>query len=228
MSPALILGVAPLDRARQSRWAYLLFIALAVLTLFTAAVAAPGMTREDGLYESTTALGFALGALVAACLCLKAWAALDGPEKSVYCVAGGVSLLAFLSEVSFGARMFGWSMPSMRGGGEFDGAHDVVILMVRWAKGASAFAVAVVAAIGVATFGLAGYVLRASIVRLARRVYEEPALFRLAVSAALLFGAVGLDAYSSRRAELAEEAMETVASLGVLYAMVLGFFTKTR
>ena len=46
-------------------------------------------------------------------------------------MAGGLGLLAFLDEISFGARLFGWPMPAMFGGGEFDGAHDLVILAYR-------------------------------------------------------------------------------------------------
>lgn len=43
----------------------------------------------------------------------------------------GLALLACLSEISFGARHFGFAMPEMQGGGELDGAQDLVMLAYR-------------------------------------------------------------------------------------------------
>lgn len=211
----------------QSKTAYLLLVAGAVLVLFLAGLAAPRLTREDGMFESATALAFGLGTLVAACLLISHWRALDATERGFFCTAGAVSALAFLSEVSFGARMFGWSMPKMNGGGEFDGAHDVVIVFVRWAKSASAMALGLVLFLACGAVALCAWVCRSRIARWTRRILQDQAFFMLAVSAGLLGGAVGLDSWSARRVEVLEEAFETVAGVGVLSALMLSYAKRS-
>jgi hypothetical protein len=202
---------------------YLLLVFAAVLGLFAAGLAAPRLTREDGVFESAAALSFALGALVAAAFIFKRWHGLDSTERGLFGAAGVFSALAFLSEVSFGARHFGWSMPKMAGGGELDGVHDVVIMSVRWARGATAAALGLMVGLVTAVLGVTLWLLRSLIFRLARRTSADPVLFGMAVSAVLLCAAVGLDTSSIRRAEFLEEALETVASFSLLAAFVLGF-----
>lgn len=83
---------------------------------------------EDRALEMTTAFLF-LAAFVVGLLSLLRLGARRYP---VLLPAGtGLGLLGFLDEISFGARYFGWSMPEMSGGGQFDGAHDLVILTYR-------------------------------------------------------------------------------------------------
>jgi len=84
------------------------------------------MLSEDGAIEWASAAFFASAAVGAAARLLRR--AGDG-WLSFY--VGALATLCFLSEVSFGARLFGWDMPEMRGGGELDGAHDLVLLAWR-------------------------------------------------------------------------------------------------
>lgn len=81
--------------------------------------------REDGVVEMAAALLF-LAALVIGVhrRLYRSWIGL------VFC---GLALLACLSEISFGARHLGFAMPAMHGGGELDGAQDLVMLAYRGA-----------------------------------------------------------------------------------------------
>ncbi|CAN0576062.1 unnamed protein product, partial [Ectocarpus sp. 12 AP-2014] len=79
--------------------------------------------KEDGVVELTAALLF-LAALVV------------GLYRRLYKTAIGfafcnLALLACLSEISFGARHLGFSMPAMTGGGELDGVQDLVMIAYR-------------------------------------------------------------------------------------------------
>lgn len=114
-------------RVRPSRLAW-----LAVnVTLLLAPLGWPRLRGplfgEDRLVETVTALCF-LGAFAAGTA--LAWRIAPG-RRPLVATAAGLGLIGFLDEVSFGARMFGWTMPAMPGGGEFDGAHDVVVLTWR-------------------------------------------------------------------------------------------------
>lgn len=206
----------------QSRVAYALALSGSVFVLFMAGTAMPQLVREDGAFESATALAFALAALAAATLLMRDWPRLDASRKGVFCAAGAFSALAFLSEVSFGARLFGWSMPKMEGGGELDGAHDLAIIVVRWARSASALALGLVLSAVLGVGAALAWLLRARIVQLARRTLHDSVLFGLAAAAVLLVGAVVLDSFSMRGAEVLEEALETVAGFNLLCAFMLG------
>lgn len=83
---------------------------------------------EDRLIE-TIAAGFFLAAFVVGVAFLIAYRVRR--YRVFLFIASSLGLLGFLDEISFGARLFGWSLPEMPGGGEFDGAHDVVILTYR-------------------------------------------------------------------------------------------------
>ncbi len=79
--------------------------------------------REDGVVEMTAALLF-LAALVIGVhrRLFRSWTGF------IFCV---LALLACLSEISFGARFLDFAMPAMAGGGELDGAQDLVMLAYR-------------------------------------------------------------------------------------------------
>ncbi|QTD55488.1 hypothetical protein [Parasphingorhabdus cellanae] len=81
--------------------------------------------KEDGIVETTAALLFLVALII-------------GVRRRLYrngtgLVLCGLALLACLSELSFGARLFSFSMPAMAGGGELDGAQDLVMLAYRQA-----------------------------------------------------------------------------------------------
>lgn len=79
--------------------------------------------REDGIVEMAAAILF----LVA--LIIGVWRQLYRTLVGfAFC---GLALLACLSEISFGARYLGFAMPAMPGGGELDGAQDLVMLAYR-------------------------------------------------------------------------------------------------
>jgi hypothetical protein len=85
-----------------------------------------GLLREDGAIEWASATLFAIAALLAA-LSLRGRDGFDW--LALYVILLGT--LCCLSELAFGARLFGWDMPDMRGGGELDGAHDLVLVAWR-------------------------------------------------------------------------------------------------
>jgi hypothetical protein len=82
---------------------------------------------EDRLVETATALFLLLSFLVAA---TALWRTRSPLYRLELAGAGALGLIAFLDEISFGARIFHLKMPAIEGGGEFDGAHDV--LTVAW------------------------------------------------------------------------------------------------
>jgi hypothetical protein len=101
---------------------------VALLVLSTARPRWRGLLfGEDRAVETATALLF-LATFTSAAAFLIAG---SQRYRGLLFMAGGLGLLAFLDEISFGARLFGWPMPAMSGGGEFDGAHDLVILAYR-------------------------------------------------------------------------------------------------
>ncbi|WP_337658578.1 hypothetical protein [Sphingorhabdus sp. Alg231-15] len=81
--------------------------------------------REDGIVEMTAALLFLAALLVGLHRQLfRTWIGF------LFC---SLALLACLSEISFGARHIGFSMPAMQGGGELDGVQDLVMIAYRTA-----------------------------------------------------------------------------------------------
>ncbi len=82
--------------------------------------------REDGVVETAAAMLFLAALMVG--LYRKLFRSVVGLS---FC---GIALLACLSEISFGARYFDFAMPAMTGGGELDGAQDLVMLAYRGAE----------------------------------------------------------------------------------------------
>ncbi len=115
---------------------------IALMVLYALGWRARSIFGEDRALEMTTAFLF-LAAWVVGLLHLLRQGARHYPV--LLPAAASLGLLGFLDEVSFGARYFGWSMPEMPGGGEFDGAHDLVILTYRLAAGADSTIVGIVA-----------------------------------------------------------------------------------
>ncbi|UVO52257.1 hypothetical protein M0208_17710 [Sphingomonas sp. SUN019] len=82
---------------------------------------------EDGVVEWASATLFLGAAYLAAISLLRSDGVADRIATSYVLL---LSALCFLSEVSFGARMFGWDMPKMAGGGELDGGQDLVQIAI--------------------------------------------------------------------------------------------------
>ncbi|WP_126665561.1 hypothetical protein [Croceibacterium ferulae] len=52
-------------------------------------------------------------------------------DRALMLFVGILGVACFLSEISFGARQLGFSMPAMPGGGQLDGGQDFVMLAKR-------------------------------------------------------------------------------------------------
>jgi hypothetical protein len=197
-----------------------------VALLFTFGLSGPGLFVEDGLVENLSALGFAVAALFALSAALLGPASTTFAERSILFGVSGLSLVLFLSEISFGARIFHIQMPRMSGGGEFDGGHDVVILIIRHLRDAGHVEM-LVAVIGGGLFLAAIFVLLRRFQRQAgmivRHVLSKAFEFRLVVALGMLASAVILDVIPSYKASILEEVLEF--SAGVVLAMaVLALF----
>jgi hypothetical protein len=150
------------------------------------------------------------------------------PERSILLGTSGLSLILFLIEISFGARILDIRMPQMSGGGEFDGGHDIVIVVFRHLRDAGRTE-ALVAGIGGALL-LATAVALLSLFRqkaqaVVSYVFLRPFEFRLVVAVGLLASAVTLDLIRSYKAAVLEEVLE-FSACGVLILAVFAFRTR--
>jgi hypothetical protein len=202
--------------------AFVAATAAAVILLFTIGSARRELLIEDGIVEGLGAAGFAVASLLALSTALLMRAFLTPIERSLLVGTGALSLVLFLSEISFGARIFDIQMPQMQGGGEFDGGHDIVIILFRRIRDAGQAGM-LVAAAGLGLFMAAAaavlYVFRQRALAIARHVLSSSFEFRLAVAIGMLAGAVTLDLLPSRRAGILEEVLEFCSS-GVLILAV--------
>lgn len=194
---------------------------LGIAGMFLLGLMHPYAFREDGYVEGSTAVLFAISMTLAILQIVTAKRA-GASVARVWLLAAlaGFAALLCLSEISFGARMFNLQMPQMRGGGEFDGGHDFVIVVYRYATGEGrmpeAIALATLAIAGVATLL---WRFRTELLRFVRYVLADRFAFRLLWILSLLALAVGLDLLPWRKATLLEEAVEFCAS--VMYAFML-------
>jgi len=192
----------------------------ALIVLSAAAARARGpLFEEDGLVETGTALCF-LAAAVLGIACLMAYPA--GRHRLLLGLASGLGLLGFLDEISFGARLFGWSAPALAGGGEFDGAHDVVILVYRLGVETPTTALAALCAslVLVAALGLVHW--RRRVVSLIRQARTEPpvGLFAVFITALAAAGVLDLGLGPRRHLAALEELVELNAALALLLAVL--------
>lgn len=200
-----------------------------VVLLFTIGLSRPDLFVEDGLVENLSAVGFAAAALFALGTAILSPVSLTFAERSILVGASGLSLLLFLSEISFGARIFDIQMPQMSGGGEFDGGHDIVILIVRQLRDAGLIGI-LVAVIGggvllAAMFALL-YRFRQRARMIARHILSKAFEFRLAVALGMLASAVTLDVIRSYKASILEEVLEFSAGVVLILAVSALFQSK--
>jgi hypothetical protein len=108
---------------------------VAVFAAFTVAVAAAALAGhpddwligEDRVLETLSALLYAAAFLVGGATLLRAGRA---AHRALWFIVP-FGLVCALDEISFGARLFGFEAPALKGGGEFDGVHDLIILAKR-------------------------------------------------------------------------------------------------
>lgn len=176
---------------------------------------------EDRLVESTTALLFLLAFAVGA----FRWMTTRGRRQ--YLVAlplfSVVSLFGFLDEISFGTRLFGWVAPPMKGGGEFDGLHDTVMLAYRIAAEHGLVKTVFFSCIAVVMLALWAVWRSAKLRALARRIARDRAYRWLVVAILLISTAmiIDLDIGLLRRLGPLEELCEMNGALALLLAVLV-------
>lgn len=193
-----------------------------VVLLFTIGLSRPDLLVEDGPVENLGAAGFAAASLLALGTVFLRRLSLTATERIILIGTSGLSLVLFLSEISFGARIFGIQMPQMKGGGEFDGGHDVVIVVVRRLRDAGSTGMLLAAACAgllLATAIALLYLFRQQARAIVAAVFSRAFEFRLAVAAGLLASAVTLDLTTSYKASILEEVLEFSASIVLILAV---------
>jgi hypothetical protein len=174
---------------------------------------------EDRIVETATALLF-LAAFAVGLAFLIAYR--SRRYRVLLLIASSLGLLGFLDEISFGARLFGWSMPKMAGGGEFDGAHDFVILIYRVGAEADPIVIAAICATLVLTSLLGVRYWHAQILSLTHRMFTDPAygLFALFVGGVGVAAILDLDIGFLRHLGPVEEIVELNAALALLLSVL--------
>ncbi|MBY5838810.1 hypothetical protein J3P71_35510 (plasmid) [Rhizobium leguminosarum] len=215
-------GIEKEELMSRENLAFVCAVLAGVILLFTVGLSRPDLLVEDGLVESLSAAGFAATSLLALGAALRRSAFVTSTERSILVSTGVLSLVLFLSEISFGARIFDIQMPQMNGGGEFDGGHDIVIILFRLlgdAGPAGLVVAATGAAIGLTAGGMLLYLFRWNAQAIVRYILSRAFEFRLAVAVGMLASAVTLDLMTSYKAAILEEVLEFSAS-GVLILAV--------
>lgn len=199
------------------------------MLLFAMGLSRPNLFVEDHLMENLSAAGFAAGSLLAVGAAFARRASSTGRERAILIATGGLSSILFLSEISFGARIFDIQMPRMSGGGEFDGGHDIVIIVFRKLRGAGPVGLLMAATGGALLVAGAGALLyrfrqqaRTTFKRILRGAFE----FRLILALGMLASAVTLDLIKSYKASILEEVLEFSASVVLILAVFACFRPK--
>ncbi|WP_224824425.1 hypothetical protein [Cognatishimia sp. MH4019] len=186
-----------------------------VVCVFCAGLLRPGLVTEDGPLENASAILFLFGSLMGAWHLLNP-NHINALDRRLILATTLLSLLFFLSEISFGARYFDLDMPQMEGGGEFDGGHDIVIIVFRMLMKGDAISAVIAGFLAVSALCTVSlvYLLRTPL----QRFLQDAFHFALAVLLALLASAVLLDLHPSRTVAKLEEALEFAAAFVVVWA----------
>ncbi len=168
-----------------------------LFTAFTVAVAVAALARhpdewligEDGFLETLSALLYATAFFLGGATLLR----LRRTAHSALWFITPFGLLCALDEISFGTRLFGYDAPPLKGGGEFDGAHDLIILAKRELLGLDQGDALLL--LGCATLIALGatVLLRRRLVAAAHAVLADPVLLRVAACISFLVGSQALD-----------------------------------
>lgn len=197
---------------------HLLLVAIAGIALLFVALpeACTWLMREDGLVENLSALFF-FGTFVAS---IYLWFSRRAHTRWIW-FAGGVGLLGFLDEISFGERLFNLRMPAWDDV-KFDAAHDILFWLLRvkletdWRERHGAILFALLA--GMALAGWVGW--RARTWLHARGVRAMPG-WRLAVATLICLAVaalVDLDYVENAFLYAIEEVLECLAGVALLLA----------
>lgn len=170
------------------------------------------LVGEDGIVEWMSATLFAipigLSAIAYRSRMITTW------DARLLGVVGVLSFCCLLSELSFGARIGGFSMPAMKGGGELDGGQDVVMVLKRQIDSSAyyrhyfAAIVSVIGALGAVLIVLFRKTIKCELKNID---YNFQYAFLLA-ALTLLSIAVLLDLYESSATMAVEEVLELAAA----------------
>ncbi|WP_144186021.1 hypothetical protein [Elioraea rosea] len=173
---------------------------------------------EDRLLETLSAVLYASASVIAIALLLRLRRA---AHPALWFIAP-FAMICALDEISFGARLFAIEMPPLKGGGEFDGAHDVIILVVREAQAMDPALLALLLGGTVAVCILLAWLLRRRLAALTAHVIADPVLFRLAICFGFLVVSQVLDVevLDVPKAMYFEEWAETSGGYWILSAVL--------
>lgn len=170
---------------------------IAVFAAFTVVVALAALAGhpddwligEDRVLETLSALLYAAAFVVGGATLLR----LGRAAHPTLWFITPFGLVCALDEISFGARLFGFEAPALKGGGEFDGVHDLIILAKRELATLAPQNLLLL-------FGAAGAVclsacvlLRRQLVAAARLALADPVLLRVGACLAFLVASQALD-----------------------------------
>jgi hypothetical protein len=196
-------------------WALIVvMIIAAMLPVDQIAGAERVLFSEDGLVEDASAVAYAFAAALAAYALYTG----AGEDKAVLLGISLLSLICFLDEISWGARIFELQPPEMRGGIAFDGMHDVIMLIERWleAQGADSQLLLLIAAAG--GFAVMSFRCRARMAALIAWFNATASRHYLGISLLLLIFAVLLDLLHGGVLTRLEELAELFAAVSMALA----------
>jgi hypothetical protein len=196
-------------------WALIVIMVIAaMLPVDQIAGAERALFSEDGLVEDASAAAYAFAAALAA------YAVYTGAEKdkTILVVVLLLSMICFLDEISWGARIFGLQPPEVRDGIAFDGMHDVVMLIEHWlqAQGANRLLLLLIPA--ASGFAVLSFRYRARMAALIAWFNATAPRHYLGISLLLLIFAVFLDLLHGGVLTRLEELAELFAAVSMALA----------
>jgi len=190
----------------------LLILGSSVLYLLVPSIRS-SLRAEDKLVETVSATVYLLTAVTALVLMVQR------KEKRTLSICllivGGI---CFLEEVSFGQRLIGFPTPYIAGV-RIDGIHDIAEVGLELLRAGGPVAMAVAICI-VAMLGIAAFLCRKRLVRLAILAMRSPVYIALLIFVALIGLSVVLDVrlIRFRGRKFIEEIIELNAALALLFA----------
>lgn len=180
--------------------------------------------QEDGIIEDASAAVDTCAAMLGFyALYLGALKGRMPIERIILVTVPILSAFCALDEISWGARIFDLQMPAMKGGGEFDGVHDLFTILERSVKAADPLAASLIVAAICAALLLLIYRNRVRIIACLNYVLAHSVARPLAFAICLLAFATVIDFWHGRIISSLEEFSEL--SAGLLMALA-GFNSK--
>ena len=185
-------------------------LALTLLGVYSNLPGSRVLLGEDGVVEWASAGLFAYAA------CLAAFASLPSAGRSDRALRYYVIALAgicCMSELSFGARIFGWNMPDMTGGGEIDGAQDLVLVTLRTLGASTVLIFVAICISAILAWAIVGrFQHRAALQRAFMWMIGDPSRLIVAAASFALLVALACDLLEEPRLRSAEELIELFAA----------------